>query len=489
MQRITLVKEPNIDPKLKAFDFQMNAVNSIKELEYAAIFHEQGLGKSKIAIDLALYWLKEKAVDTVLFVTKKGLIHNWQREFNIHSRVKPRILDQNKNNNYYIFNSPARVMLTHYEVIQSERERFKLFLKTRDVAIIIDESAKIKNPNSELTKAFFELSSLFKKKIIMTGTPIANRPYDIWAQIYFLDQGKSLGTNFTEFKKNTDLSNKLSSDLNLRDQFEKEINSIFQKIHLFTVRETKDSGIIQLPLKIIKSIITEWEPMQYQLYKCIKEEMRSVIVKDGLPVEDNAEDILKRLLRLVQVASNPKLIDASYDNIPGKVDSLLNLITSIIDSNEKCIIWTNFIDNVEWLYKLLKNYGAVKVHGRININDRNKAIDNFLSKEEIKIFIATPASSKEGLTLTVANHVIFYDRNFSLDDYLQSQDRIHRISQNKTCYVYNLVMQESIDEWIDSLLQSKHLSAQISQGDITLKDFQSQISYEFGQLIKQILNI
>lgn len=169
MQRIKLIKEPNINPKLQAFQFQIDAVNAIKDMEYAAVFHEQGLGKSKIAIDLMLYWLKNKEVDTILFVTKKGLIHNWETEFKIHTHITPRILDQNKNNNYFVFNSPARLMLTHFEVISSEKERLKLFLKTRDVAIIIDESAKIKNPESILTQSLFELSTYFKKRVIMTG--------------------------------------------------------------------------------------------------------------------------------------------------------------------------------------------------------------------------------------------------------------------------------------------------------------------------------
>ena len=93
-----------------------------------------------------------------------------------------------------------------------ELKRFKLFLKSRNVAIIIDESAKLKNPDSKLTKDFFELSSLFKKKIIMTGTPVANRPYDIWSQIYFLDGGKSLGDSFKEFKSKSDLTNKLAKN-------------------------------------------------------------------------------------------------------------------------------------------------------------------------------------------------------------------------------------------------------------------------------------
>ena len=73
--------------------------------------------------------------------------------------------------------------------------------------------------------------------------------------------------------------------------------------------------------------------------------------------------------------------------------------------------------------------------------------------------------------MTVANHAIFYDRGYSLDDYLQSQDRIHRVSQEKVCFVYNLIMANSIDEWIDRLLENKLLAAQLVQGDISEEEY------------------
>ena len=71
-------------------------------------------------------------------------------------------------------------------------------------------------------------------------------------------------------------------------------------------------------------------------------------------------------------------------------------------------------------------------------------------------------------TLTVANHAVFFDRSFSLDDYLQAQDRIHRISQKRICYVYNLILRDSIDEWVNSLLAAKHLAARLGQGEVDL---------------------
>ena len=70
--------------------------------------------------------------------------------------------------------------------------------------------------------------------------------------------------------------------------------------------------------------------------------------------------------------------------------------------------------------------------------------------------MATPGAAKEGLTLTCANHAIFYDRSFSLDDYLQAQDRIHRISQTRECYIHNMIATDTVDEWVDILLTAKY---------------------------------
>ena len=158
MKKINIKNEPKYESKFNSFVYQEQAVEFVKKLDYGAIFHEQGLGKTKIALDLTLYWLSEKDIDTVLIVTKKGLVKNWEEETSIHSYLKTKILDNNRNSNYYVFNSPTKLIITNFETISMELKRFKLFLKSRNVAIIIDESVKLKNPDSKLTKDFFELS-------------------------------------------------------------------------------------------------------------------------------------------------------------------------------------------------------------------------------------------------------------------------------------------------------------------------------------------
>lgn len=489
MSNIKFTHQTNYQVKHDAFPYQHDAFVAIKDLNYAGIFHEQGLGKTKIAIDLMLYWLEKRAIDTVFVVTKKQLVRNWEKEFAAHTFLKPRVLNTNKGNNFTVLNSPSRIVLTNFETISSEKERLKLYLKTRDVAIVIDESTKIKNPDSNLTKDFFELSDLFKIRVIMTGTPVANRPFDIWAQIYFLDHGKSLGDDFSIFKKNSNLSNDLNANEIKREAFEECVSQIFEKIKSFTVRETKNSGIITLPNKNYFNELCEFEKEQMQMYEKVKNDFELLIQKGDQTLLDESEASLKRLLRLVQIASNPRLVDELYSNESGKENKLASIIQEIIARGEKVIVWSSFIENVDYFYKKYKLYNPAKIHGRLAIEERNKSVEKFLHDDSCKVLFATPQSAKEGLTLTVANNVVFYDRGFNLDDYLQAQDRIHRISQVKQCNIYNIMIKDSIDIWVDKLLQAKQNAAHLAQGDYKLAKFEELMDYSYGDMVKDILGI
>lgn len=487
MQKMKLMNEPVYKAMFDAYDYQKEAVNAIKDREYGAIFHEQGLGKTKIAIDILLYWLNEKKVDVALIVTKKQLVSNWMGEIKEHTGLIPAVLSSDKNENYYVFNGKNRIIITNFEILNSEKKRFNNYLDILNVGIIIDESAKLKNPESKLTQTFFELSKKFKKRIIMTGTPIANRPYDIWSQIFFLDHGKSLGENFYEFKKDTDLTNDLVGNEEKAKIYEKKVKSIYERISSFTVRETKQSGIISLPDKEYINVLIDFEPSQFDMYEKVRKDMLLLIEKNDESLVDDSSASLKRLLRLVQITSNPKLVDELYFGESAKEKELDNLIHLIIEKGEKCIVWSSFIDNVDYFNEKYRNIGSVKIHGKMTIESRIKSVDRFKHDCEVSIMFATPQSAKEGLTLTVANNVIFYDRGFSLDDYLQAQDRIHRISQTKKCFIYNIMIRNSIDEWIDILLNAKEQSAKLGQGDISIEEYKKNIDYSFGQIVKNIL--
>ena len=128
------------------------------------------------------------------------------------------------------------------------------------------------------------------------------------------------------------------------------------------------------------------------------------------------------------------------------------------------------------------------VHGYMPVTDRNSSIRKFKTNDKCRILLATPGAAKEGLTLTVANHAVFYDRGFSLDDYLQAQDRIHRISQNEECFVHNLIAKDTIDEWVDSLLNAKYQAARLTQGDISRDEFASNFNCDLSDALTNILS-
>ena len=478
----------NWAPKHEAFPYQHEAFLALKDKPYAAVFHEQGLGKTKIAIDLLLYWLSSLDIDSVIVVTKKILVNNWCEEFKEHTNLQTHVIGTNKGANFFVFNSPSRIIVTNFETISNEKARLKLFLKTRSVAIIIDESAKIKNPESKLTKDFFELSPLFKIRLIMTGTPVANRPYDMWSQIFFLDGGEHLGTDFKMFKKMCDLSNDLFEAEKKRTLFEQETSSIFDKIRDFCVRETKQSGIISLPNKTYHELIVPFESRQQEMYDLIREEMCIPIRKGDTTIFDESSETIKRLLRLLQVTSNPKLLDDQYTAVSSKEALLDRVINDIISRGEAAIIWSIYTDNIDYLCEKYKEYNAVKITGKMSNEYRARSVKLF-KKGEANLLFATPQSAKEGLTLTIANNAIFYDRGFNLDDYLQAQDRIHRISQKHECNIYNLMVADSIDIWVDYLLKAKQEAAFLAQGDKTLKLYRQQVDYSFSKIVRKILKL
>ena len=478
-----LRRPPRLGVKHDAYSHQLEAVRAVKELPYAAIFHEQGLGKTKIAIDLILFWLQHDIVDTVFVVTKKTLVPNWTDEIRMHSFLTPRVLSGDRRRNSIALNAPVLLYVLNYEVVLSNRALVEAFLGTCRVAAILDESQKIKNPASRLTDCFQALSQQFRRRIIMTGTPAANRPYDLWSQIRFLDGGSSLGRSYGDFKREMDLPGPGASV----EQYALRLERVFRKIAAFSIRKTKQTAGIELPGKTVVSHSADLAPKQAEIYASYRDRLAWEVSDGSEWRRDDADGILKRLLRLVQCASNPGLVDSRYGEVPGKYPRLRSLLNDIDLRSSKVVIWTQFVENAEWLRRNLAAYDAALVHGGLSMAERIRALDTFKTADDCRVLVATPGAAKEGLTLTVANHTVFYDRGFSLDDYIQAQDRIHRISQSRHCYVHNLIAEDTIDEWVDALLYAKYHAAQLAQGDIDRGEFVRSFATDLSETLAQIL--
>ena len=335
----------DFESKTKPLSHQIEAIEYVRSHENVALFDEQGLGKSKIVIDALSQNLKEKSIDGALIVCKKTLLYTWKNEIEKHSNLFAIVLDGTKRQRGRTLITYGHFYIVNYESLIQEIELLTLLLKHKRFAIVLDESQKIKNPESKTTNAVLSLRTLAAKKIIITGTPIANRPEDIWSQFFFLDGGALLGNDFGDFKKQYKIELKGTQDLSL---FEDHLRSLREKIISFSIRRTKD--VLELPEKVFEDVLVEFAPKQRMIYDKVRSELYYEISNaEGKKVEEEIENYLVKLLRLTQISSNPGLLDSYYDEEPGKFKVLDKIIHEVIERDEKVIVWTSFTGNVRSL--------------------------------------------------------------------------------------------------------------------------------------------
>lgn len=453
-----MIKEKqHFEPKTQALPHQIEAISYINSHQEVALFDEQGLGKTKIVIDSLCSSMKNGEIEGVLVVCPMSLIYNWEQEVQKHSFLIPVVLKGTDREKRYKFMTGANFYITNYEAIVVETNRIKRFCKSRKVAIVLDESARIKDPATKTAQALFQLRALSTKRIIITGTPVANKPIDLWSQFYFLDGGELFNDDFNESKTKFNERHPLYND-NLA-----ELKTI---ISGHSLRRCKDN-VLELPDKRFINVYVHLKGKQLKLYNKLREELKiEVQDMDGNAFIDASENILKKLLRLTQIASNPLLIDKGYNETPSKFLMLDDLLKDVVARKEKAIIWTGFVENIIILKNRFKQYKPLIIHGDIPVKERAEAVKVFQESENNMIMIANPSAAREGLTLTKANNAIYVDRNFNLVDYLQSQDRIHRISQTKECNIFKILAKDTIDEYIDRVIDVKKEIAGYVQGDL-----------------------
>jgi len=446
----------NYTPKTSAFEHQVEAIQYIVNNAQVALFDEQGLGKTKIVIDALSILMHKADIEGVLVVSPMSLVYIWEMEVMKHSFLTPIVLRGSRREKRYKFLTGANFYITNYEAIVAELERIRRFCRSRKVAIVLDESARIKDPKTKTAQALFDLHAHSVKRVIITGTPVANKPVDIWAQYYFLDGGKLLGDNFKLFKSKF---NEKSAE------YQTQLTKLKESINENSIRRLKDD-VLELPEKKFLNVYVELRDKQLALYQELRDSLKIEIQQmDGQTIIDESNNILKKLLRLSQIASNPLLIDKGYNETPVKFEKLIELLGEISLRDEKTIIWTSFVGNILLLKNILKDLNPLIIYGDISVKERAVFVERFQESSKNRVIIANPSAAREGLTLTKANNAIYLDRTFNLVDYLQSQDRIHRISQTKKCTIYKLIAKNTIDDYIDCVIEFKSNIAGFIQAD------------------------
>ena len=213
---------------------------------------------------------------------------------------------------------------------------------------------------------------------------------------------------------------------------------------------------LDLPDKIYKTLLFSMTKEQIDVYKKAEDECRLVFQGQETPFAK-----LTAVTKLAQITSGYYIHPLSDDpvRIPGdnpKLDLLVERVQAIVDQGEKVIIWARYRVEIEDIARRLAEAGiqAVEYHGGIKKGDRVDAIEQF-QNGDATAFIGNQQAGGTGITLVAASYVIYFSNNFSLRDRLQSEDRAHRIGQEKNVTYINIAAKGTIDEAVIGALMNK----------------------------------
>lgn len=436
---------------------QETGIQFLRDRDAAALFDEQGLGKSRQLIGAITQNIDDAVLDGALIICPNTIKTTWGEEIERYSNLKYAIFGAGRKARRTAFRSlRAAFYVINYEAVAAELPSLRALLRFKRMALVLDESHRIKTPTARVTRAVHALRNDAAKRFIMSGTPVANKPEDLWSQYFFLDDGTSLGLSFETFRNRFCTSSGGYT----------RVDELRSRIALLSLRREKE-GTVQLPPKTFIRVAVDLTGEQLRMYNEMRTQL-ALWIRDlsGDEILARADNILTRLVRLAQLASNPGLIDKHYAEKPAKFAALDTLLSEYLkDASEKAIIWTSFVDNILTLRKRFSGFHPVCLWGEMDGHSRDVAVNAFKRDPNVRLLIANPAAAREGLTLTQARTAIYVDRTFNLVDFLQSQDRIHRLSQARECHIVLLTAHGTIDEFIDFSLGQKQRLARYTQGD------------------------
>ncbi len=428
-------------------DYQKHGFEWLKFLDESGfggiLADDMGLGKTLQVITLLADNI-DKGPSIV--IVPRSLLFNWAAEIDKFCPDLKYVIHHGagrKKNMEAIL--PINIIITTYGTATSDIEVFKDFEFNY---IILDESQAIKNPDSKRYKAMRLLQA--KNKIAMTGTPIENNTFDLYAQLSFTSPGL-LGTK-TSFRENFAIPIDNNADL-------EAANLLRKLVHPFLLRRTKEQVAKDLPEKTESIIYCEMGATQRKLYnnlkRKIKEDIETEVQERG--IAKSKFKMLDGLLRLRQMCNSPLLLNKSFkgsnaDSV--KINILLQHLTEELDQHN-ALIFSQFVSLLSIVRKELEERGIKYAYLDGSTTKRQAEIDRFMKDDEIKVFLISLKAGNTGMNLTKADYVYILDPWWNPAVEAQAIDRTHRIGQDKQIFAYKLICKDSIEEKILKLQRKK----------------------------------
>ena len=462
-------KTKPFEHQIKGFNFGLNHQNWL-------LGDEQGLGKTKQVIDIAIAKkLSEHYKHCLIVCGVNGLKWNWREEIKTHSNEESYILGQRLKRGKItigstndkikdldiLLTSPETIseyfLITNVESLRNDDIVAKLseLCKNKSIGIIAaDEVHKMKNPTSQQGKGFLKLNS--ECKIAMTGTPLMNTPLDLYIILKWLGYEKH---SFYAFRNHHCVMGGFGG-------YEvigyKNMDELREQLDEIMLRRLKEE-VLDLPEKTYIDEYVEMKGKQEQIYKEVTMEIKANI--DQISIAPNP---LAELIRMRQATGYTGILSSTIKE-SAKLDRMEELVDDAVNNGKKVVIFSNWTQMTLPIYNnLAVKYQGTYITGEVDSDQRQEHVKRFQNDDDCKFIVGTIGAMGTGLTLTAGTVVIFLDEpwNKALKD--QAEDRCHRIGQNNNVTIYTLLTKNTIDERIHELVERKGaLSDAIVDGKVT----------------------
>lgn len=415
---------------LNLYPFQVAGVEFLNMTDGKAIVaDEMGLGKTCQALAYAYNHPEQRPV---VVICPASLKTNWAREAKkwLSDKDTIQVVDSKEPT------SGSSIYIINYDRLK----KHSVFLQLQGFRLgILDESHAIKNYKAKRTQLVQSLMSGIPHRILLTGTPILNKPSELFTQINIVDP--HMFYNF--FKYAERYCNARKTAYGLDTSGSSNIPELNDRIKTFTIRRLKNQVLTELPDKIRTTI--EFDLDNRQDYFWAEKNINTWIrVNKGQIAADKAlnAEMLVKVENLKQLS------------VKGKLSGIFDWIDDFMESGEKLVIFATHTDIIQTIIKRYPNE-SVFLTGECSADARQRAIDNFQTNPNIKLFVGNIQAAGVGITLTAASNVAFIELGWTPSVMSQAEDRCHRIGQKSAVNIYYLLGKDTIDKKIAEILMDK----------------------------------
>lgn len=439
---------------------------------------------TKVVLDTGSYLFQNKKIDTLIIIAPNGVHRDWIGEAvpqHMASETDCFVWNgkwgkkEQEKFNYVSGSNKLKVYSFNIDCFVGEKQQILLknILEKKKCLLTIDESHKIKNPSAKRTKFLISVSKMALYRRILTGTPIANGPQDIYSQFMFLNS-QILGlTSFFAFKIKYCIMGGYEGRQIIGS---KNLDELQNKIDQYSFRVLK-KDCFDLPEKIYQKIRFDLTTEQRKIYNDVKEE--GIAFLNSKNIEDPLifNEAITRITKMQQIISGfiydtdgQTMIKLVEDSKNPKLQELTDLLDRV---SGKTIIWTKFVFDADIICNYLKEK-CVRYDGKISPEQRQINKQRFKESDTIKYIVINSQVGAEGITLPEAENSIFFTNGYSFLNRDQAEARNHDVNSKKAVTYFDMCCNNSIDSKIIRILRDKKKFS-----EIMLKDPRSILEGEF----------